>query len=245
MLVREAKADMPEDYAALPDAVKSWMKEHTLDAEGLVVSCRVKIITSIISMSLTTRSNPDFCFGISENKYIRAAAKLARPERKCPVAPRCGHLLISAIACKNPKTKQWVHLTRKLIAQCHGEALDLADSKLHYTLRYEIFQNLGSALPVDWTPGQQDELSKIIVSTVQLFRLLRKQAARLETTMVKAGIHHGNGLPFNAAAMEDIGTDMEDDEQGKVTAIAVLPAVLKWGNQHGEHVWVAPKLLCR
>lgn len=61
------------------------MQDYMPDALEWQLSQRVKIIVGIICKTLVDRFNAQYCFGISGNEHIRAAAKLAGLERKhCP-----------------------------------------------------------------------------------------------------------------------------------------------------------------
>ena len=78
--------------------------------------------------------------------------------------------LTQTLAGDNPETKQWVDITRKLLAQSDEDILEQADNRMYYVTLQEIMTNLQQALPIDWTPDMQGELGKIIVESIQLFR---------------------------------------------------------------------------
>lgn len=58
----------------------------------MLLSNRVKIIIGLISKTLVAKFEPAFCFGVSKNKYVKAAAKLASMDRKYEQIRLCASL---------------------------------------------------------------------------------------------------------------------------------------------------------
>lgn len=143
-----------------------------------------------------------------------------------------------AVAGDYPETKQWIDITRKLLDRHDEGILDQAESRMHNEIMFEIHRALENAATIPWTEEVQAALSKIITSTIQLFRLLHRQAARFQVRMVDAITLGGKGNRYNSAYMEDLGNEMEDDEADWEVGIAVFPGIFKWGDERGENVSV-------
>lgn len=79
---RPNQTDVPNDHDLLPADVKSCMQTYMPFAKEDLESKRVKIIVGIIAMALTPRFKASSSFGVSDDKFINAAAKLARLERR-------------------------------------------------------------------------------------------------------------------------------------------------------------------
>lgn len=228
-------ADIATDHGALSDDVKLWMREYIPGAEASLASLRIKIIIGIISRTLTEKTVPAFCFGLSDDRHVQAAATLGNLNRMLLSETLCAQLT-RRVADHYPETKQWINLTRKLIANNDDSVLEHADAVLHYTTMREIMEKLSTALPIEWTAEVQQELSKIVVSMTELARLLYGQAAHFSIGMVPAYRQGRGHMPFNPEEMEDIGNADDEESNERQVSVSVFPGIIKCGDERGENV---------
>lgn len=126
-------------------------------------------------------------------------------------------------------------MTRKVLTQTDGKAMEQAQTRLLNDTLLEIMNNLQYAVPREWSQDAQVELSNVIASAIELYRLLHSQAARFRVVLHQVGVHDGRGYPFDHNMMEDLGNDLEEGQNG-IVGMAVFPIIMKWGDERGENV---------
>jgi len=141
-----------------------------------------------------------------------------------------------AAASNNKEKKQWIALTRKLLAHEDADALQTARNRLLYEVMDEIMENLPHELRSRWTDDMQYGLGKVIASSMELAQLLHGQTARFQVKMVPAVSSDGKPASFDPNEMEDIGVEDEEDPRDRCVGVSVFPSICKWGDERGENV---------
>lgn len=133
-------------------------------------------------------------------------------------------------------------MTRQLLAQRDAAALEQADKRMLYSIIREILSNLQDALPVVFTVRMQEDLGKVVRSSMELAQLLHHQAAKFRVGMIRARSTDGRPTPFDSNQMEDVSGAMEGGDQGWEVQMTVFPGVFKWGDERGENVRLSRRI---
>ncbi|KAM3074314.1 hypothetical protein ACMFMF_006330 [Clarireedia jacksonii] len=224
---RRAKMDVSKASSDLRKQLESLVPTY----ESLVAASRVNFIQSLVSSLLVETIFQPYFVGLPEQQ----AEELRKTEKT-----------LGSYGSEE-SMNQWRSTTLSILLKeasqkLHSETMGVIDGVIS-----QLNSILDSICDIQSSEARDQSLRAIVVSSIELSRLLRVQKAVFSIMMPIIEAHQR--VMFDEKTMEDIGGEDEDTLHEREIACVTFPGIIKAGDENGErnhllNVVAKIKVLC-